>query len=103
MSLAITHSDLKTYFATGSIPTQGHFWALLASIPMVYEETATLVAGVDFTVTHGNGRTAKIVQVLDSSGVEIPVTWERDSANPTGAVIINDATGHTDAIINVLC
>jgi len=68
---------------------------------MVYNETVTLVANTDLTVTHGNAELARIVQVKDSDGKSIDINWRIDSGSTT-SIILNSAKAYTDAVVSIL-
>jgi len=103
MSLAISRADLKSYFNSGDIPIEAHFHALIDAMPMIYKETTSIVKDTGLTVTHGNASKASIVQVLDSDGEQVEVSWKHVSGNETNAVEITSAFAITNAQINVLC
>ena len=102
MALTITRAQHKANFETGDRPTSSQFAAMIDAFPMIYTETITLVADTDYTVTHGNAENARIVQVVDSNGKEIGVSWRRDPNDPTNKVIINVGKGYTDAEVSIL-
>lgn len=103
MSLTITRAQHKLNFKTGSKPTESQFASLIDAFPMIYvEESVTLVANTDFQVTHNGGEKARIVQVTDSNGQEIEVSWRRDPSDPTNKVLINSAKAYTGAEVSIL-
>tara|TARA_R110002096_G_scaffold194078_1_gene376193 strand:- start:807 stop:1118 length:312 start_codon:yes stop_codon:yes gene_type:complete len=103
MSIIISRNDLKNYFKSGDKPTSTNFQNLIDSIPMIYSETVDLVASTNYTITHGNATSARIVQALDSSTNKIAISWKRDPADPTNKIIINYPSTLTGVIVNVLC
>lgn len=102
MSISVTRASHKANFAAGAIPTAAQFSLLIDGFPMIYNETVTLVANTDYTITHGNAEKARIVQATDTAGEQIDITWRRDPADPTNKVIINSAKAETDAEISIL-
>lgn len=102
MSLVIKRTDVLSYFNVGDKPAESQFAALINAMPMVYVETVALVADTDFTVTHGNAEKARIVQVVDSNGKEIGVSWRLDPTDLTNKVIINTAKAYTNAVVSIL-
>lgn len=102
MSIAITRANIKAWFATGEVPAAAQFQSMIDAFPMKYKETVDLVSGVDYTITHGNAEKAVMVQVLDSAGAAIAVTWKQDPADLTNKVIINAASNYTGAQVTVL-
>jgi hypothetical protein len=102
MALTITRANHKLNFQKGDTPSEAQFAALIDAFPMIYsEEGITLTTG-DNTFTHGNAEKARIVQVLDSDGKEIDVTWRRDPSDATNKVIVNVAKGYSNAEISIL-
>ena len=101
MALTITRANHKSNFNRGDVPSEAQFAALIDAFPMIYTEIVTLVTG-DNTITHGNSEKARIVQVVNSSGESIDVSWRRDSTDATNKVIVNVAKGYTDAEVSIL-
>lgn len=103
MSLTITRANQKLNFRTGSRPTETQFAALIDAFPMIYvEESVDLVSNTDYVITHSNAEKARIVQVTDSDGKSIDVSWKRDPSDPTNKVIINSAKAYTGAEVSIL-
>ena len=102
MALTITRAQHKQNFQTGDRPTGSQFAAMIDAFPMIYTETVTLVANVDYSITHGNAENARIVQVVDSDGKYVSLNWRRDPSDPTNKVIINAAKAYTDAEVSIL-
>jgi len=102
MSLTFTRAGIKALFETGDVPTQSDFSTFIDAFPMIYSETVTLVADTDMSVTHDAGEKARIVQVLNSDGEELGVSWRRDPDDETNKVIINSGVSKSNVEINIL-
>lgn len=102
MAFTITRAQHKQNFATGKTPSGSQFAALIDAFPMIYTATVTLVADTDLSVEHGNAENARVVQVLDSNGQQVEVTWRRDPLDPTNKVILNSAKAYARAEVSIL-
>ena len=103
MSLTITRANQKLNFKRGSKPTESQFSSLIDAFPIIYiEESVSLVSNTDYQVAHNAGEKARIVQVTDSDGQEIEVSWRRDPIDPTNKVLINSAKAYTGAEVSIL-
>ena len=102
MALTITRANHKLNFQKGDTPTEAQFAALIDAFPQIYSEVITLAADTDLTVTHGNSEKARIVQIVDSDGEQIDISWRRDPLDPTNKVILNSSKAYTDAEVSIL-
>ncbi len=101
MSLTNTRAAIKAMFTTAAVPVEAQFSAMIDAFPMIYTTTVSLVANTDLAVIHGNAEEAKIVQVKDSNGKNIPVNWRVDSGSTT-EVILNSAKAYTNVTVSIL-
>ena len=102
MAIAITRANIKANFNTGDTPTEAQFASMIDAFPMVYVETVSLVLDTDLSISHNNAERARIVQVTDSAGVAIDVSWRLDSSDPTNTVIINSGKAYANAVVSIL-
>ncbi|MGB0367933.1 MAG: hypothetical protein ACPGD8_00925 [Flavobacteriales bacterium] len=102
MAILNTRAQLLSKFATGAFPSESDFSALISQLPLIHTEPVTLLQNTDLEVTHSAGENARIVQLTDSTGKEINVSWRRDPSDPTNKIILNSGKAYASAEVSIL-